>query len=124
MASEDHESGQRYVRFNLDELGRLAAEAIGSKSCVTISKYPGDMYNKTFLLTMDNGVQAIAKLPTPNAGLPHLTTASEVATMDFVSPILMLILQVIELIARSFEITYQLPSPKSMRGAPMRKKIL
>ena len=69
----------------MHELGRLAAEAVGSKSCINITKYPDGMYNKTFLLTMNNGVEAIAKLPTPNAGLPHFTTASEVATMDFVS---------------------------------------
>lgn len=84
MVSEDHEVGQRYVRFNVHELGRLAAEAVGSKSCINITKYPDSMYNKTFLLTMNNGLEAIAKLPTPNAGIPHFTTASEVATMDFV----------------------------------------
>ncbi|EEH42235.2 uncharacterized protein PADG_07055 [Paracoccidioides brasiliensis Pb18] len=33
---------------------------------------------------MDNGMQAVAKILNPNAGLPHLTTASEVATMEFV----------------------------------------
>lgn len=85
MVNEEHEVGQRYVRFNVHELGRLAAEAVGSKSCINITKSPDDMYNKTFLLTMDDGVEAIAKLPTPSAGLPHFTTASEVATMDFVS---------------------------------------
>lgn len=85
VVNEGHEMGQRYVRFNVHELGRLAAEAVGSRSCASISKYPDGMYNKAFLLTMDNGVQVFAKLPTPKAGLPHLTTASEVATMDFVS---------------------------------------
>ena len=33
---------------------------------------------------MEDGVQAIAKVPNPNAGLPHYSTASEVTTMDFV----------------------------------------
>jgi hypothetical protein len=42
------------------------------------------MYNKALLLTMDDGTQAVAKIPNPNAGRPHLTTASEVATMEFV----------------------------------------
>ncbi|EPE31723.1 Protein kinase-like (PK-like) [Glarea lozoyensis ATCC 20868] len=41
------------------------------------------MYNKAFLLTMENGTQVVAKVPNPNAGLAHFTTASEVATMDF-----------------------------------------
>jgi len=34
---------------------------------------------------MDDGKRVIAKVPNPNAGQPHYTTASEVATMDFVS---------------------------------------
>jgi hypothetical protein len=34
---------------------------------------------------MDDGRQVVAKIPNPNAGRPHFTTASEVATMDFVS---------------------------------------
>lgn len=35
---------------------------------------------------MDDGREVIAKLPNPNAGRPYFTTASEVATMDFVWP--------------------------------------
>jgi hypothetical protein len=33
---------------------------------------------------MRDGRQFIARLPNPNAGQPHYTTASEVATMDYV----------------------------------------
>jgi hypothetical protein len=75
---------QRRVHFNVNELARAAAEAIGAGSCVQIQKYPDGMYNKSMLLTMDNGTQVVAKVPNPNAGLPHFATASEVATMDFV----------------------------------------
>lgn len=32
---------------------------------------------------MDDGKEAIAKLTNPNAGRLHVTTASEVATMNF-----------------------------------------
>jgi hypothetical protein len=39
--------------------------------------------SKVFLLTMEDGFEVIAKLPTPIAGPPHYLTASEVATMDF-----------------------------------------
>ena len=35
-------------------------------------------------MSMDDGQEAIAKVPNPNAGVAHFTTASEVATMDFV----------------------------------------
>ncbi|TVY45440.1 Altered inheritance of mitochondria protein, mitochondrial [Lachnellula subtilissima] len=52
---------QRYVRFNVNELARLAAEAVGAKICVSVEKYPDGMYNKAMLLTMDNGTQVVAK---------------------------------------------------------------
>ncbi len=41
-------------------------------------------YDKVIQLTMEDGNEVIAKLPNPNAGKPHFTTASEVATMHFV----------------------------------------
>jgi hypothetical protein len=85
VCNEEHEMSQRHVRFNVNELARCAAEAVGAKACVNIAKYPDGMYNKSMLLTMDDGSRVVAKVPNPNAGLPHLTTASEVATMDFVS---------------------------------------
>lgn len=34
---------------------------------------------------MDNGMEVFAKLPNPNAGPARFTTASEVATRQFVS---------------------------------------
>lgn len=74
----------RYVTFDMAKLYRLAASAIGSESCVKVVKISEGQYNKVFLLTMDDGREVIAKLPNPNAGLPYFTTASEVATMDFV----------------------------------------
>lgn len=77
---------QRYIRFNVNELARVAAEAVGSKSCVEIKKCPDGMFNKALLLTMEDGNQVVAKVPNPNAGRPHYTTASEVATLDFVRP--------------------------------------
>jgi hypothetical protein len=43
-------------------------------------------YNKAFILTMDNGMEVLAKLPNPNAGPKFFTTASEVATREFVCP--------------------------------------
>ena len=75
---------QRYICYNINELARLAAEAVGAKSCVEIEKYPDGMHNKALLLTMKDGTQAVAKIPNSNAGRSHYTTASEVATMDFV----------------------------------------
>ena len=40
------------------------------------------MHNKAFILTMDNGVEVLAKLPNPSAGPAFYTT---VATRTFVS---------------------------------------
>jgi hypothetical protein len=41
---------------------------------------------------MQDGAQVVGKVPNPNAGRAHYTTASEVATMDFVSRIRLLVL--------------------------------
>ncbi|KAF2132436.1 phosphotransferase enzyme family protein [Dothidotthia symphoricarpi CBS 119687] len=63
-------------------------QAIGARSCVKIEKLPEGNFNKVFLLSMDDGQELIAKLPNPNAGLAHFTTASEAATMDYVRNVL------------------------------------
>ena len=82
---EEKQLRQRYIKFNVGELKRIAAESIGAKSCVEMSKVGEGGYNKVFKLVMDTGAVAIARIPCPNAGPPVKTTASEVATMDFVS---------------------------------------
>ncbi|PVI05380.1 hypothetical protein DM02DRAFT_554611 [Periconia macrospinosa] len=79
---------RRHVRFNVHELAACAAKAVGARSCISIEKYPEGLYNKSMLLTMDEGSQVVARVPNPNAGIPHFTTASEVATMDFVKDVL------------------------------------
>lgn len=68
----------------MNELARVAAESVGSRECVHIEKLPDGMFNKTFQFTMANGAEVVGKVPNPNAGQAHFTTASEVATMDFV----------------------------------------
>jgi hypothetical protein len=82
--NEEKELRERYIKFNVEELKRIAAESIGAKSCVSMIKLAEGGYNKVFKLVMDNGSVAIARIPCPNAGPPFKTTASEVATMDFV----------------------------------------
>ncbi|KAH7397042.1 kinase-like domain-containing protein [Phaeosphaeria sp. MPI-PUGE-AT-0046c] len=88
VCDNELERSQRQVRFNVNELARKAAEAVGAKTCIKIAKYPDGMYNKSMLLTMDDGSRVVAKVPNPNAGRPHLTTASEVATMNFARAVL------------------------------------
>jgi hypothetical protein len=82
---EDAQLCERYKRFNVAELKRTAAKAIGAATCVSMSKLAEGGFNKIFRLVMDDGTIVIARIPNPNAGPPFKTTASEVATMDFVS---------------------------------------
>lgn len=83
VCDESEQMAQRYLTFNVNALCKIAADAVG-KTCVHVEKLPDGMYNKALLLSMDDQTQVVAKLPNPNAGQPHFTTASEVATMDFV----------------------------------------
>lgn len=87
MVNEDHEMATRRVRFNMSELAKRAAESVGFShdQCVDVERLLHGMFNKAFLFTMQDGTQIVGKVPNPNAGRPHYTTASEVATMDFVS---------------------------------------
>ncbi|PWY76013.1 phosphotransferase enzyme family protein [Aspergillus sclerotioniger CBS 115572] len=81
--NEQQQLASRSVKFDLTALLQLAAAATASRSCTQVSKISDGQYNKVYQLTMDDGREFIAKFPNPNAGRPHLTTASEVATMDF-----------------------------------------
>jgi hypothetical protein len=84
LFNEHHQLAARRVNFNLDELIKIA-QGLDSGVCTKVEKLPEGNYNKAFLLTMESGHQFVAKVPNPNAGLPFYTTASEVATMEFVS---------------------------------------
>lgn len=82
--NKEDQLSRRYVKFNLAELIRIATRATESMPCVEVQKLPEGKFNKVFLLTMDDGKEVIAKLPNPNSGPQYFTTASEVATMDYV----------------------------------------
>ncbi|PGH18880.1 hypothetical protein AJ80_04298 [Polytolypa hystricis UAMH7299] len=73
------------LQFNISALAAIATRCLGHEpaSCIKIEKLPEGNFNKSLLLTMANGSQVIARVPNPNSGIPHFTTASEVATMDF-----------------------------------------
>ena len=74
---------ERYVRFNIPDLMRIAAKAVEQDRCVNFVKVTEGGFNKIFLLMMDDGYEVIARIPTPIARPPHCMTASEVATMEF-----------------------------------------
>ncbi|KAJ5329283.1 phosphotransferase enzyme family protein [Penicillium brevicompactum] len=79
---------KREIRFDLNKLASVAADSVGATQCISIKKYSDGMFNKAFLMSMNDGQEVIAKVPNPNAGVPHFTTASEVATMDFARKVL------------------------------------
>jgi hypothetical protein len=86
--TEEHELSQRHRTFNVTELARQAAYITQADRCVSIREYADGMYNRVLLLSTNNGKEVVAKIPNPDSGQPHFTTASEVATMKFVSILL------------------------------------
>jgi len=106
---------------NVQELQRIAAQSVGAHTCVSISKLAEGGYNKVFRLIMDNGSVAIARIPYPNAGPSHMTTASEVATMDFVRFVYIEIKTLANALSLSRLGAYStFPSPESMHGMQQR----
>ncbi|KAL3457699.1 hypothetical protein BJX64DRAFT_268476 [Aspergillus heterothallicus] len=80
--NEERELLKRHVNFNLRSLIGVAVESCnGARYCTKVVKCLEGLRNKAFLLTMDNNVEVFAKIPNPNAGPRHYTTASEVATL-------------------------------------------
>lgn len=86
--NETDRLNERYVKFRPTELQRIAGEAVQQDYCPDIAKLAEGGFNKVFLLRAKNGREVIARIPTPIAGPPHYTTASEVATMDFLRAVL------------------------------------
>lgn len=84
MAVEEREQlTARYVKFDMRKLCRLAASTIGSESCVHVMKIFEGQFNKVSLLTMDDG-RSHCETAEPQRRTTLLTTASRVATMNFV----------------------------------------
>ncbi|KAG5986368.1 hypothetical protein E4U52_000301 [Claviceps spartinae] len=77
VENEEHELAQRYREFDFNELARRAARAVQADRCLSIEKFPDGLYNKV-----------LAKIPNLNFPRPHLTIASEVATMKFAREVL------------------------------------
>jgi hypothetical protein len=95
---EDANLRNREVVFDMNQLAKVAADSVGAAQCVDVRKFTDDgMFNKSFLMLMDDGQEVVAKVPNPNAGRAHYTTAIEVATIDFVS--------VLELMSVEFGLT-------------------
>ncbi|KAJ5873647.1 uncharacterized protein N7473_013206 [Penicillium subrubescens] len=66
----------------IPKLRHLAASLDGKSTCISCNELK-DNSNRLFRLAMDDGRELIAKIPSPHSGLAFYTTASEVATMEF-----------------------------------------
>lgn len=74
------------MKFDLNALIRVVETVSGpNATCIEVTKLPEGNFNKTFAMSLQDGRELIARLPTPNVGPRYYTIASEVATMDYVS---------------------------------------
>ncbi|KAL9622572.1 MAG: hypothetical protein Q9160_003069 [Pyrenula sp. 1 TL-2023] len=83
VSREEAQMAMRRIEFDMNALCSVAAKAVGAHRCINVNKCPDGLYNKFFVLTMNDGREVIAKVPNPNAGIRAWTTASEAATMVF-----------------------------------------
>ena len=69
--------------FNIGELCRLAAESVhcSPDDIVDLAKLAEGGFNRTFLITMHDGFQMVARIPYPATVPKYYTVASELATM-------------------------------------------
>jgi hypothetical protein len=83
LVNEKLQFDRRYVRFNLDALCAVAAEAGGEASPVTAVDKKEGGFCKALLMTKQNGTEIIAKIPCRNSGPATYTTESEVAVLKY-----------------------------------------
>lgn len=82
LFNEQQQLALRHVEFSVSALKEAAANAVGA-SCCDLRKLSEGLFNRAFLLTMNNGTEIVARIPTSISGPAYYTTASEVATIDF-----------------------------------------
>ncbi|KAH7410486.1 kinase-like domain-containing protein [Phaeosphaeria sp. MPI-PUGE-AT-0046c] len=77
---------ERRLAFNVDELKKAAARALGrpATEVKSLLKLLEGGFNRVFEITMEDGTSILARLPYPSTRPRRLAVASEVATMDFV----------------------------------------
>ncbi|THX69793.1 hypothetical protein D6D08_05922 [Aureobasidium pullulans] len=74
----------RQIHFDFDALLDIVIKSSeGAHRVVSCEKTEGG-FNRAFIILLDNGAKAVARLPNHLAGPPHLTVSSEVATLQYV----------------------------------------
>ncbi|KAG0160882.1 hypothetical protein PDIDSM_8414 [Penicillium digitatum] len=76
IVDETDDLRRREITCDMNMLVRVAADSVGAAEYISITKYPDGMFNKAFLMTMEDGREVVAKVPNPNAGIAHSTTAN------------------------------------------------
>ncbi|KAG6813724.1 hypothetical protein H0H92_008132 [Tricholoma furcatifolium] len=76
---------ERRREFNVNELGRLAAQSVGRsvEDVRTFVKLAEGGFNRIFLITMRDGFKMVARIPYPATAPKFYAVASEAATMRF-----------------------------------------
>ncbi|EZF76977.1 hypothetical protein H105_01799 [Trichophyton soudanense CBS 452.61] len=73
----------RSLKFNFSLLCETVAKIYPGASKVNSYEKKEGGYNRVFIFTLDNGKKVVAKVATPVAGPPRLTTNSEVVTVAY-----------------------------------------
>ncbi|EJD08141.1 protein kinase subdomain-containing protein PKL/CAK/Fmp29 [Fomitiporia mediterranea MF3/22] len=76
---------ERRLIFDVEGLCQLAAQSVGRSPAdvINFSKLAEGGFNRTFLITLRDGFQMVARIPYPVTVPKYYAVASEVATMDF-----------------------------------------
>ncbi|KAK2766740.1 hypothetical protein FQN54_006054 [Arachnomyces sp. PD_36] len=82
LYNEQRRLEERRIDFNVAALKHVAEQHIGHGKITDLRKFAEGGFNRVFLLTAEDGFQAVAKLPYMITVPKRYTTASEVATTD------------------------------------------
>ncbi len=76
---------ERRLVFDVEGLRRLAAQSVDRSPAdvVNLSKLAEGGFNRTFLITLRDDFQMVARIPYPTTVPRYYAVASEVATMEF-----------------------------------------
>lgn len=81
LYNQDVRLRERYNKFNPVALVREAEKHIGHDQAKCLTKLAEGGFNRVFLLRMEDGFEAIVKIPYHIPGPKHFATASEAATL-------------------------------------------
>ncbi|KAM5475459.1 hypothetical protein MauCBS54593_001148 [Microsporum audouinii] len=82
LYNEQRRLAERRVIFDVAALKHVAEQHVGHGTITSFQKLAEGGFNRVFLLTTEDGYQAIVKVPYKTTVPRHYTTASEVATTD------------------------------------------